>query len=70
MLAVLSIALLQSGVRLKFQAQPNIEYVLQGSSNLTNWTEMEVIGPSQSTTEISRTFSPTGPSRFYRVLLH
>lgn len=58
----------QDGLRLRFTAQPETTYELQSSITLSNWVELEVIGPFGSETQVERTVTPQEPSTFYRLL--
>jgi hypothetical protein len=55
-------------ISLSFDTFPNTEYRLQASETLANWTELEIIGPFATSTNITRSSSSTSPaSRFFRL---
>ena len=59
-----------SALKLSFQAQANVTYVLQYSTTLTSWTDMETIGPFPNASQVNRTIPLNGPSlRFYRLFI-
>jgi hypothetical protein len=57
-----------NNVRLNFGAQAGGTYVLQGSTTLTTWSDLEVIGPYGIDTQVNRTNSLYFPAiEFFRL---
>jgi len=54
---ILTIDRTGNNVRLNFGAQAGATYVLQGSTTLTTWSDLEVIGPYGIDTQVNRTNS-------------
>ena len=52
---------------LSFTASPPFTYHLQCSTNLTAWTELENLGTFSSVSNLTRTLSPQGNKKFFRV---
>jgi hypothetical protein len=55
--------------QLQLSATPNQTYVLQASTNLTQWFPISTSTPSASTFNLSDPNATNFPNRFYRVLL-
>ena len=65
---ILTINRAGNNVRLNFGAQAGATYVLQGSTALTTWSDLEVIGPYGIDTQINRTNSLYFPAiEFFRL---
>ena len=67
---IIQVSRTAANISLSFEALADIEYRLQSSSAWTNWMELEVIGPFQSSSNITRTISPAGQAaRFFRLTI-
>jgi hypothetical protein len=65
---ILTINRTGNNVRLNFGAQTGARYVLQGSTTLTTWSNLEVIGPYGIDTQVNRTNSLYLPAiEFFRL---
>jgi hypothetical protein len=65
---ILTIGRAGNSAWLSFQAQAGGTYVLQNSTNLTNWTDTEVIGPFGSDIQVNRTNNLYIPAmEFFRL---
>jgi hypothetical protein len=57
-------------LELSFQAESNVFYSLQRSSALSNWIELELIGPYPYATNVHRSINLNGPSpSFFRLFI-
>jgi hypothetical protein len=50
---------------LSFQMEPNLVLILQGTSNLTDWADLEQLGPFSSETEVLRLIDSKGSTAKY-----
>jgi len=67
---VLTFSLAQNLLKLSFQGQSNVSYFLQCSPTLTNWTEIELIGPLANNAQVNRTIDNHGQAcGFFRLFL-
>lgn len=58
-----------NGLLLSFAASPAVTYELQGCTGLTNWGQIEVVGPYGTSTEVERLITGEGGSKFFRLLV-
>ncbi len=66
----LALAWAQQTLQLSFQGQSNVSYILQGSSTLTNWSQIQVIGPLTNNAQVSLTVTNNGQSNeFFRLIV-
>ena len=66
----LTIAPSQRVLKLSFQGQSNAFYYLQSSSTLSNWKEIELIGPLTNNVQVNRTVAyNSGSNGFFRLFL-
>jgi hypothetical protein len=66
----LTIAPSQQVLQLSFQGQSNAAYYLQSSSTLSNWKEIELIGPLTNNVRVNLTIGYNGGSNgFFRLFL-
>ncbi len=67
---VLNIAANATNVVIFFTASPSKTYYLQGSTNLSTWTDLNTNGPFASSTNINQTISKQGfKTRYFRLLM-
>jgi hypothetical protein len=64
---LLTVTRLSDGLWRSFQAKAGATYVLQNSTNLTNWTDGEIIGPFGNDTQVDRTNNLNADMRFFRL---
>jgi len=54
--------------QLTVTGQPNAQYIVQGSSNLTSWVSLSTTSSPTGTFTYTDTTTPTPQLRFYRTL--
>jgi hypothetical protein len=66
----LALTRVQQLLQLSFQGQSNTSYILQGSSTLTNWSQIQVIGPLTNNAQVNLTIGNNGQSNeFFRLVV-
>ena len=66
--AILSGAFSGGFFQLTVTGQPNAQYIVQGSSNLTSWVSLSTTSSPTGTFTYTDTTTPTPQLRFYRTL--
>lgn len=67
--AALKLTPVVGGLRLSFVAQPGVLYVLQGSSSITGWTNLETFGPFTEESLIERQINTGSAAQFFQLEL-